>query len=407
MNLGSVLRAVCCKRLAAVEIDPARSNQHELNATVHLQAFFGTDDLRQAPIDWFQLSDQHEPLTDRGQVSYYDSRAAHPTRTEWRVYYTGRPFAHADPGDHLMLLRTMDDRFVGLVAAGGSTWQREIEMLLGIDLGGDGAYQLLHGGTLELARVGPRQQQLLELLGVDLDMVPAAASDEDIVVEAFGQNDAWPSTRAVIQLAQAHADVIDDDPDAQLLAWLEREERLFRALERVRVSERIRSGFVGSNGTVDVDGFMRVSLSIHNRRKSRMGKSLEGHLAELFRRAGLRFAEQARTEGRRVPDFVFPGAEEYQEYPGGDERLATLAAKSTCKDRWRQILNEAAKVPLKHLCTLEPAISANQLIEMREENVALVIPSRDHAAFTPEQRRALLTVSDFIDERRAAERLLG
>ena len=34
--------------------------------------------------------------------------------------------------------------------------------------------------------------------------------------------------------------------------------------------------------------------------------------------------------------------------------------KSTCKDRWRQVLSEADRIPNKHLFTLEAAISENQ-----------------------------------------------
>ena len=41
-----------------------------------------------------------------------------------------------------------------------------------------------------------------------------------------------------------------------------------------------------------------------------------------------------------------------------------LAVKSTCKDRWRQILAEADRLPVKHLLTLEPGISVAQTDEM-------------------------------------------
>lgn len=42
----------------------------------------------------------------------------------------------------------------------------------------------------------------------------------------------------------------------------------------------------------------------------------------------------------KKPDFVFPNGECYHklEFPG--DLLTILGAKSTCKDRWRQVLNE-------------------------------------------------------------------
>ena len=42
-----------------------------------------------------------------------------------------------------------------------------------------------------------------------------------------------------------------------------------------------------------------------------------------------------------------------------------LAAKTSCKDRWRQVLAEADRIRTKHLLTLEPAISKIQTAEMR------------------------------------------
>ena len=82
------------------------------------------------------------------------------------------------------------------------------------------------------------------------------------------------------------------------------------------------------------------------------------------------------------------------------ERLAMLAAKSTCKDRWRQILAEADRLPVKHLLTLEPGISAAQTNEMAARNVVLVIPLEIHGTFSAGQRPQILTVRAFIERLR-------
>lgn len=42
-----------------------------------------------------------------------------------------------------------------------------------------------------------------------------------------------------------------------------------------------------------------------------------------------------------------------------------LAVKTTCKDRWRQILNEADKIHQVHLFTLQEGVSLAQYREMR------------------------------------------
>ncbi len=51
------------------------------------------------------------------------------------------------------------------------------------------------------------------------------------------------------------------------------------------------------------------------------------------------------------PDFLFPSAGAYHDTEFPVENLRMLAVKTTCKDRWRQILNEADKIHQVHLFT--------------------------------------------------------
>ena len=74
-----------------------------------------------------------------------------------------------------------------------------------------------------------------------------------------------------------------------------------------------------------------------------------------------------------------------------------LGAKATCKDRWRQILVEAGKIPNKHLCTLEAGISTQQTSEMQQERVTLVVPASLHATYTGDQRKNMFCVAEFVD----------
>jgi hypothetical protein len=73
-----------------------------------------------------------------------------------------------------------------------------------------------------------------------------------------------------------------------------------------------------------------------------------------------------------------------------------LAAKASCKERWRQILPEARRIWPKHLLTLEPAISPAQTEQMAEERVQLVVPERIHESYQPDQRVSLWRLRDFI-----------
>lgn len=73
-----------------------------------------------------------------------------------------------------------------------------------------------------------------------------------------------------------------------------------------------------------------------------------------------------------------------------------LGVKSTCKDRWRQVLAEADRIERKHLLTLEAAISNNQTDEMQAKNLQLVLPRSLHYTYTETQQLWIMDVSSFI-----------
>ena len=186
-----------------------------------------------------------------------------------------------------------------------------------------------------------------------------------------------------------------DDPDHALLTWIEFEERLFRTLERHIVSKRLADGFMRGK-RADVEGFIKFSLSVQNRRKSRAGSALEHHLATIFTSRKLRFERGAKTENNNKPDFLFPGAKEYGSQAFSAKGLIMLGAKSTCKDRWRQVLSEANRIKTKHLLTLEPGISENQTSEMNTKLLQLILPKKLHETFKPAQRAKLMALQDFV-----------
>lgn len=180
--------------------------------------------------------------------------------------------------------------------------------------------------------------------------------------------------------------------DNLLIGWTEEEYKLFRSIEEELYLGTISAGFKS------IDTFISFANSILNRRKSRAGKSLEHHLEEIFQRCELAFTAQAKTEGNKRPDFVFPSEAAYHDKNFPIEKLCTLAAKTTCKDRWRQILNEANRFHgrTKYLCTLQQGISANQMDEMAAEQVTLVVPKRYISAFPKEKQQDIWTLDHFV-----------
>ena len=177
-------------------------------------------------------------------------------------------------------------------------------------------------------------------------------------------------------------------PDHQLVLLMQLEYELFRMLERKICQAEITRLFK------DVDDFIRTASSIMNRRKSRAGKSLENHVAFLLSKSGIPFESQPPIDGE--PDIVVPSSLAYLDPDFPVEKLIVMGLKTTCKDRWRQVLNEGKRVPKKHLLTMQQGISDNQLKQMRAANVSLVVPKNIHNEYPPLHRPFLLSVEQFI-----------
>lgn len=182
------------------------------------------------------------------------------------------------------------------------------------------------------------------------------------------------------------------DPDAALIQWNDIEYDIFKKLEESIYGQEIFNGFS------DIEEFIKAANSILNRRKSRAGKGLENHLASIFDDNEIRYTAQGITEGNKRPDFVFPSIEAYHDINFLIENLCSLAAKTTCKDRWRQILNEGDRFrdQNKYLCTLQRGISEQQLNEMEKEKVILVVPKVYIKEYPQKKRSDIMTISEFI-----------
>lgn len=182
------------------------------------------------------------------------------------------------------------------------------------------------------------------------------------------------------------------DPDSIILDWIDCEYQLFRALENDNYGSQIRQGFSS------MDDFLELAKAVLNRRKSRAGKSLESHLAAVFDVNHLQYTAQANTEENKRPDFIFPSEVAYHNMAFDTNLLTSLAAKTTCKDRWRQILNEADRLRdrEKYLCTLQQGISGAQMDEMQAEKVILVVPKKYIGMYPKDRQSRIWTIGKFV-----------
>ena len=188
------------------------------------------------------------------------------------------------------------------------------------------------------------------------------------------------------------------DVDQRLMVRRDCEFEIYRSLENAVYMPRIRQEFT------NVDEFVSVAQPIIQRRRSRGGRSLELHLQTIFREEMMEFASQPVVDSNSRPDFLFPSAAAYEDpsFPSG--RLRMLAVKSTIKERWRQVLEEASRIEAKHLLTLQRGVSEAQFTAMRDSGIRLVVPQALHREYGPGIRPYLQTLESFIGEVREQAR---
>ncbi|GAB1582926.1 type II restriction endonuclease [Phyllobacterium phragmitis] len=380
------------KRLSAVEANVLRSNQHEFNSSNQLKKLLGTPDRVQYRATFIWLGGEQDALTEEAFLTWYESRK--PPRSEHRLYFpTNAVCSVAAEGDTLIIAKRTDDSLMAIIVPAGSTVHNQLLWLFGVDDQPSLKFEAVEISKDNDAELDFAARYILDELGIEPEEPEADRLDS--LIEKFGLK--FPPTRVLSGLARMSLPEVNakDGPDEALVLWMEREEQLFRRLERRIVAERIREGFA-TEEAVDVDGFLGFSLSVQNRRKARAGAALENHLAAIFDVHEIRYARGVETENRNRPDFLFPGQTEYQDPTFPTARLTMLGAKSTLKDRWRQVLSEAARIDQKHLITLEPGISENQTNEMRAKALQLVLPEGLHDTFKPAQREWLMDVSGFL-----------
>ncbi len=356
--------------------DTGSTGGHQAGFHMHKNSwplFFETPGEKGANKDKYVTIRWHDDFETESRFIYYGVG----TRDEYRLTRFGRgfPFLTDDNvGDLLVLVKKSPDFFEGYVLSS----DEDIEDF----------FAAVNISSTETNGIIPKQtEQTSEdrLLQCFMAYVQSLQIDFPPTIDLANN-----ARTCFVSSYNITPNQIKSNPDKELLNWLEAEYALFKTIENDRYSELIRTPFES------VEELVKSANTILNRRKSRAGKSLEHHLEEIFRISELIFQTQVTTENNKKPDFLFPNIEAYND-PKFDERnLIFLASKTTCKDRWRQILNEADRIQTKHLFTLQQGISKNQLEEMNQYGVQLVVPKAYLSSFPAEHRANILTLEQFV-----------
>ena len=133
--LSNLFRGVVAKRLSSVEVDAKRSNQHEFNGSKPLINLFGREQPLRLKTDFYRMSNAGEFLSDSGLLTWYDARAQHPTRSEYRLYYYENAVTRlACAGDTLLIGRKYDGSTFLLTSPSTGAAAVRIAWLFGIEI---------------------------------------------------------------------------------------------------------------------------------------------------------------------------------------------------------------------------------------------------------------------------------
>ncbi|MEI3330062.1 MAG: type II restriction endonuclease [Coprococcus sp.] len=321
---------------------------------------------------WVKIKWQGDFVTDTRFIYYGKG-----TRNEYRITNFGRDFPFLTTeytGALLVFVKEDEENYLGYVLNSDD----DIETFLN-------AFGLSPIETNCLIDTGKIQPETHEQLAIQ-DFI------NNLDVDFPASEIMSAAARDIQNRAYDHIEYIKTNPDRKIIEWTNMEYALFRALEYARYGNIITKGFSS------VDEFVKVANMVLNRRKSRAGKSLEHHLAAIFDGNQLEYSAQVVTEGNKKPDFIFPSKEAYHNSNFSVDNLISLAAKTTCKDRWRQVLNEADRLKErpKYLCTLQQGISGAQMDEMQSENVVLVVPQPYIKTYPSDRQDRIWTLSRFV-----------
>jgi len=387
------------KRLSLVEVDPAVSHQHEFNGVSKFKKLFGTDKRTFKGKYIYLTDDQESTIEEFGTLTWYDSRENDTSRTEFRLFYSSNEIiSNAKAGDLLLILWKSQDELWIIVTPQGSTSEQQLIWLF--DINESGVIQI----KKEIADKHEDYSKnfILNLLGIEPEIEEDGYLNEMINLY---END-FPSTTEFFKYTLSNIKELSlEDPDLALVTLFQKEEYLFRIFEKYLVRKQLEIGF-GHDGK-DVDEFISYSLKVQNRRKSRAGFSFENKISYILKYHNIKFSHGSITENKKKPDFIFPNIDYYNDMNFKATYLIMLGAKTTAKDRWRQIISEADRITNKHLITLEPSISISQTDEMKSQKIILVIPSSIQPTFRPSQLLDIINFQTFIDTVKEKERLAG
>lgn len=381
------------------------SRQHEFNAERSVVDMLGDED-KKFDCDYFYFGeDADDTLRDEDlTLSYYDSRRGVGHRAaEYRMYYPAGSSAMRATweGDWLWIAQRHDGRLVAIVARDGSEAAARLDRLFATNLrerempSGDNPFDIFDVDDAQDENLDIADADILLALGI----TPRSHNTQhlDAMVAKFGGMFPLPDTKRFTAFTRSVCESVDPvgEPDGTLFEWFATTNDLFFLYER-HVLQPVVDGEFANREHIDIDKFFELATKFKNGRFSRAGLSFEHHIDALLKANDIRYVRPKTMKDGSKPDYLLPTLDAYGDADMPDELLTFLAAKTTTKERWRQVVTEATRIDVRHLITMDPGLVPDTLAAMAENNVIPVIPQPIIDMYPESMRSSMMSVGDFI-----------
>ena len=187
-HLSDYFEGVGVKRLSVVDAEPMRSNQHEIGTTRAMREQFLGQEKTRFPAFYIWLGHEQDGFTAEGMATHYDTREnQHHRGPEWRLYYPPNPVTEAmSAGDSLFLAKERNGSLYFIVAAAGSTSEKQLSWLFGLqpEAGTDEEKFVSREISNEDPELDFAARFILDELGIEFE--EPEADKLDAIVEKFG-----------------------------------------------------------------------------------------------------------------------------------------------------------------------------------------------------------------------------
>lgn len=345
------------------------------------------------------------------------SNLKHYSNKGTEMHFTGVPkseFAGLTPASLMIggvLREPVDDIFYWFIVVDSAS--EEVELIEGMfDLGADFHYGLFDPAEALKIQEDETEQLVKELsdalkngtLTTFIDSVSKMPAPEILAAQAqdiFLEQSKWSDLNPY-EIPNPGDAIMRISRDIEYSLY-KRAERRYRAAEVIRIITSGATDIVSAvvHGFPDLDA---TFLSASQHRKSRAGRSFEQHIAKLLRDGKIAFEEQAITGGRR-PDFVVPNLMVLRTKSRTFEEVLILSAKTTLRERWKQVAMEKFNCAL-FLATVDDRVSSTAIDDMNDQGIHLVVPEslKKSKETCYNDKTNVITFKEFFDEEIAVKR---